>query len=66
MPTFAAKFTQLPVGHVSRSRPRLRAFYDYPAAVPVDARETSLINGGSGTLWMLDTGFGQVGQVPFK
>ena len=42
------------------------AVYDYPAAVPVDARETSLINGGSGTLWMLDTGFGQVGQVPFK
>ncbi|MBV8637506.1 MAG: hypothetical protein JO322_05430 [Candidatus Eremiobacteraeota bacterium] len=46
--------------------PQTGAIYEYPTAVPNDAQITGLIDGGSGSLWMLDSAFGRIGKVTFK
>ncbi len=42
------------------------AIYQYPPMVPEFAQITGLIDRGDGTLWMLDSGFGNIGKVTFK
>ncbi len=55
--------SQMLIGVVN---PQTGAIYEYPTAVPNDAQITGLIDGGNGALWMIDSGFGQIGKVTFK
>ncbi|MGB6987331.1 MAG: hypothetical protein WBD74_15270 [Candidatus Aquilonibacter sp.] len=43
------------------------AVYEYPNTIlPQFAKDVSLVNGGSGTLWILDAAYGEIGKVTFK
>jgi len=46
--------------------PATHAIYQYSSILPTDVQITGLIDRGDGALWMLDSGFGQVGKVTFK
>jgi streptogramin lyase len=46
--------------------PSTGAIYEYATLLPQYSKVVTLQNGGNGTLWMLDTAFGQVGKVTFK
>ena len=55
--------SQMLIGVMS---PQTGAIYEYPTAVPNFAQITGMIDGGNGTLWMIDGAFGQIGKVTFK
>jgi streptogramin lyase len=42
------------------------AIYQYTTVLPQFSKGVTLLNGGNGTLWMLDTAYGQIGEVTFK
>jgi streptogramin lyase len=46
--------------------PNTKAIYQYPSITPEFTAFNTLIDRGDRTLWMLDTGFGQIGKVTFK
>ncbi len=47
--------------------PSTNAVYQYGSFIPNYSIITSLLDGGNGTLWMLDgNGYGQIGSVTFK
>jgi streptogramin lyase len=45
--------------------PTTHAVYSYPAITPDDGAISGIIDRGDRTLWILDSGFGQIGKVPF-
>jgi streptogramin lyase len=46
--------------------PSTGAIYEYTTLLPQFSKVVTLLNGGNGTLWMLDTAYGQVAEVTFK
>jgi streptogramin lyase len=47
--------------------PASGAIYQYPSsAIPDNAKITSMLDRGDGTLWMLDSAFGRIGKVTLK
>jgi streptogramin lyase len=58
------------IGYASQSllgviNPATHAAYTYPAITPDFAAISGIIDRGDRTLWIFDTGFGQIGKVPF-
>jgi streptogramin lyase len=45
--------------------PTTHAVYTYPAITPDNGAISGIIDRGDRTLWILDSGFGQIGKVPF-
>ena len=54
---------QLTLGVINRTT---GALYGYPAAFAEFIKITALVAGDNSTLWMLDSGYGQIGKVTFK
>lgn len=47
--------------------PATGSAYQYPStAIPDQVKATSMLDRGDGTLWILDSGFGQIGKVTLK
>jgi streptogramin lyase len=46
--------------------PATGAVYDYTTVIPVNAVVLSLVDRGDRTLWMLDSAYGDIGEVTFK